>query len=177
MGPTITAKDKDKHGAGTAVFDRGGVYRYRLSRIWDRELPAIAWCMLNPSTADCSTSDPTLDRVVGFSRSWGFGGVAVVNLFAWRSSSPALLKTVTDPVGSANDRFIEVAASAAHTLVVAWGNGGALPNPMSGVPRCEEVAALLGGCHLPQLTLGHTSRGQPRHPLYLSRDTQPIPWK
>lgn len=174
--PMITERARDRLGEGTAVFDGSRAYRYRLTRIWDPDLPIVTWCLLNPSTADGSTGDPTLHRVVGFSRSWGFGGVVVVNLFAWKSPSPTHLIAVPDPVGPANDRYVGDAVANAHTLVVAWGNGGALPNPSTSVPRCEEVSALLEGSLQPRLALDYTGRGQPRHPLYLSRDTRPIPW-
>lgn len=38
-----------------------GRYRYRLWRQWDRG-PVMAWIMLNPSTADAHTDDPTTRR-------------------------------------------------------------------------------------------------------------------
>ena len=62
-----------------------GPYRYLLWREWNAKLPRLLWILLNPSTADERVDDPTLRRVLGFSRSYGFGGLEVVNLFALRS--------------------------------------------------------------------------------------------
>jgi hypothetical protein len=71
-----------------ADLDAGGTYRYRLTKTWDRSQPQVTWVMLNPSTATADTDDPTIRRVVGFSRRWGFGSAVVVNLFALRATQP-----------------------------------------------------------------------------------------
>jgi len=47
---------------GGAAFSRDRRYRYRLWRRWDRSRPAIAFCMLNPSTADARRDDPVGPR-------------------------------------------------------------------------------------------------------------------
>ena len=170
---TMTEKRQGSHGLATAVFDQTGCYRYRLTRNWDDSKPTLAWCLLNPSTADASTTDPTLRRVMDFSSRWGFGSVDVVNLFAWRSPVPSQLSLVPDPVGAGNDEHVGRAARDADAIVVAWGNHGVLPNPVSGSKRCDEVRALLEARRQPLLALGATSKGQPRHPLYVPADRRP----
>ncbi len=132
--------------------------------------------MLNPSTADASVSDRTIDRVVGFSRAWGYGSAQVVNLFAWRSRSPRELASVADPVGADNDRWIRDVAREADDFVTAWGNGGSLRNPSTGQPRCGEVVALLADLGLSMISLGFTDQNQPRHPLYLPADALAVRW-
>ncbi|TMF61888.1 MAG: DUF1643 domain-containing protein, partial [Chloroflexi bacterium] len=67
-----------------ATFSADRRYRYRLWRRWDGARPVVAFVMLNPSTADARRDDPTIRRCIGFAKSWGFGGVEVVNLFAYR---------------------------------------------------------------------------------------------
>lgn len=161
----------DSPVAGSASFDASGIYRYRLTRRWDPARPSMAWIMLNPSTANARSDDPTIRRVIGFSRTWGFGMVEVVNLFALRASDPRQLTTSPAPVGPGNDRALVTAASSSAAIVVAWGDHGAMVNRMTGVRRCEEVLDLVGSSRS-LLTLGVTSRGQPRHPLYMPKDAQ-----
>lgn len=161
-------------GLATATFDDTRRYRYHLSRVWDESLPTIVWCMLNPSTATASASDPTLARVVGFSRRWGAGGVKVVNLFALRTADPRDLETDQNPVGPGNDDAIAAAAQSTGEVIVAWGNGGTLPNPRTGVPRSVEVQELLDGLGVRLRCLRVTKRGEPGHPLYLGADAEPV---
>lgn len=51
----------------SAVVSPDGRYRYLLERRWGNG-PAIVWVMLNPSMADATVDDPTIRRVVSFSR-------------------------------------------------------------------------------------------------------------
>lgn len=161
---------------GTATFDPKGIYRYRLTRCWDETVPAITWIMLNPSTADHRVDDATLRRVVGFSRSWGFGTVVVVNLFALIASRPGNLTDAPVPVGPDNDAAIADSVSGSGMVIAAWGNHGALQNPSTGLPRHGEVLQLLVAGSTNEIRcLGTTGSGQPRHPLYVSATTRPVP--
>ncbi len=143
-----------------ALFSADGRYRYRLSRRWDRRGQTVAFCLLNPSTADAERDDATIRRCIGFARAWGYGGVEVVNLFALRATRPETLQRATDPVGPENDRHIARAVRRADTVVIAWGAHGALRG------RHAEVLALLGRPARLRC-FGWTRSRQPRHPLYL----------
>jgi hypothetical protein len=145
-------------------------YRYLLWRTWDRALPTVLWVMLNPSTADAAQLDPTLRRVLGFSRAWGFGGFRVVNLFALRSTDPEALRRVPDPVGPENDHVLQVAAHKANSVIAGWGAHAA------GVERAREVRRLLEPvCALHALRI--TKTGHPSHPLYLPAKLRPFVWR
>lgn len=135
-----------------------GPYRYLLWRVWNPTVPRLLWILLNPNTADEERDDPTLRRITGFSRTFGFGGLEVVNLFALRSPDPAALAQARDPIGPENDLTIRAAAARATTVVAAWGNAGTLYG------RDHAVLAQLTG---PLFCLGLTRSGSPRHPLYL----------
>ena len=141
-------------------------YRYALWRQWASG-PEVLFVMLNPSTADETADDPTIRRCIGLARSWGFGSLAVGNVFAYRTGSPARLKKTAQPIGAANDAWLRRLQRSASLTIAAWGNHGAY------LDRSRIVRATLGAPH----TLGLTVRGEPRHPLYLRRDVQPAPWR
>lgn len=154
-----------------ATFDPSGRYRYTLWRHWDTAGAKVAFVMLNPSTADHRRDDPTIRRCIGFARGWGYGSLLVVNLFAYRTSSPAELARADDPIGPENDHYLRYARRAAGDLVIAWGVHGQL------LDRHERVVTLLTGRRArPLWCLGATQGGFPRHPLYLRRDACLRPW-
>ncbi|GAS94388.1 uncharacterized protein RMCC_1354 [Mycolicibacterium canariasense] len=150
----------------SAVISDCGTYRYRLTRIWDKSKPILAWVMLNPSTADASTDDPTIRRCIAFAKAWGFGGITVINLYALRATDPKQLWQHPDPIGPENDAEIaKVAADHRMLIVIAWGSN-ATPG------RAADVMRILANSHV--VALGWTKSGQPRHPLYVRADTPPM---
>jgi len=149
-----------------AVLSEDRVYRYRLERTW-AEGARATFVMLNPSTADEDSDDPTLRRCMDFARRWGLAGIAVVNLYALRATDPAELWRATDPVGPENDRYLAEAAASGEALIAAWG-------ARARDTRVREVLAIPG---FERLTcLRTTKRGHPGHPLYLPRTLTPVPW-
>lgn len=150
----------------SAVISACGTYRYLLQRAWANEGRALPFIMLNPSTADAELDDPTIRRCMGFARDNGFGGIAVVNLFAFRSTSPAGLKLADDPVGPENDRYLSslflTAREAGAPIIAAWGCHGTYRG------RDKDVGSLARMLRTPLYTLGTTKQGHPRHPLYVS---------
>lgn len=123
--------------------------------------------MLNPSTADERSDDPTIRRCIGFARDWGYGGVEIVNLFALRATDPRELRDAGDPVGPRNDAYVVRTAERSALVVLAWGSHGGLR------ARDTQVLALLSP-RARLLALGWTRARKPRHPLYLRRDVRPI---
>jgi hypothetical protein len=140
----------------TARFSPCGRYRYSLTRIWDRHRPIILFIGLNPSTADAIKNDPTVSRCIGFAKKWGYGGMFMANIFAYRSTDPDVLKRVADPVGPGNDAAIRRMCRQARHVVVAWGARGRLHG------RGEQILTIVKEPHC----LGTTQNGSPRHPLY-----------
>lgn len=162
----------------SAIIDASGTYRYVLRRQWGewrREpgaaLRSVLWIMLNPSTADGREDDPTVRRCRVFSRRWGYAGLTVVNLFALRSTAPGYLRDHPEPVGPDNDHTV-VAELCYHKLIIAaWGANGSLRD------RDRAMRAILRGVGAVVHHLGLTSRGHPKHPLYLAGDTVPQRWE
>ena len=147
----------------SALLSADGLYRYELTRLWAAG-PLVCFVMLNPSTADAIDDDATLRRCLGFARAWGFGGLYVVNLFAFRATDPRQLRYAADPVGPHNDKHILDAAARATEVVCAWGPGGTYQQ------RDAEVRRLLLQDRSRIFSLGRTIGGHPPHPLRLRRD-------
>lgn len=150
----------------SAAFSPCRRYRYRLCRVWNPKLSSVMFVGLNPSTADEQDDDPTVRRCIGFARKWNFGGLILVNLFAYRSTNPSGLFAVADPVGPGNDKHIMAIARAAERVVLAWGTHGTL------LDRDQHVLSLLPGAYC----LGVTKEGHPKHPLYLAGNTSVRPF-
>lgn len=150
-----------------AEFSRGRVYRYSLWRFWGKHKRYAAFVCLNPSTADEAEDDPTVRRCVNYAKAWGYGGMIMLNLFALRSTDPAALYSIKNPVGPDNDLHIRSASAKAGVTVVAWGNHGGYQN------RDKAVLKILKD----PMCLSVTKRGQPGHPLYLKGNLKPVPFK
>lgn len=155
-----------------ADLSKDGLFRYSLTRVWDHDEIAMAtFVMLNPSTADALTDDPTIRRCAGFARSWGCSGMHVVNLYALRAHQPKRLWEAEDPVGPENDMYLADYATRAWSfgwpLIAAWGVN-AKPE------RVNWVLTLPGMGRLE--ALGTTKNGSPKHPLYLRADSARAKW-
>ena len=161
-----------------AVFDAARLHRYLLTRIWDRDRPALVICMLNPSTADARKDDPTIKRCVHFAKAWGYGGIMVINLHSFRSPHPAELRKAEIPTrDSTTERVwreaIAYADQQSEPVLVAWG-GNATQDDV------EPVLKVLGSTTA--ICLGVTASGQPKHPLArgvhrVPNDAKPIEWE
>jgi hypothetical protein len=149
----------------TASLSRCRRYRFALWRTWDATRPYVMFIGLNPSTADETTDDPTLVRCMNFARGWGYGGVCMANLFAWRATDPAAMKLAADPVGRRNNHWLKTLAGDAGLVVAAWGNDGVF------LDRAAEVTAMLPALHC----LKMNRSGQPAHPLYQPASRVPVP--
>ena len=118
----------------------------------------------NPSTADATVDDPTVRRMVGYAQGWGYGGLKVANLFAFRATRPSLMMSAADPVGPDNDMHIARLATTADLVLGAWGNDGSFMGRDGAARRV-----------VPRMKcLKLTKQGQPAHPLYLRQDLVPI---
>lgn len=155
-----------------AVVSPCGVYRYRLTRVWDTGLPRLLWVMLNPSTADAAQDDPTIRKVTGFTRRAGYGGFDVLNLASFRATDPKALMTRAKADLPLNGPDVRTHRDAAYAscaaVVVAWGANRA-------VDGCPGRLFWLRS-HKPVLCLGVTKDGHPRHPLYVPGEQPLTPW-
>lgn len=151
--PTYIRKD--------AILSADNVYRYRLERIWDEDKPKVLFIMLNPSTADALEDDATIGKIVKFADRWGYGGVYVANLYAFRSRYPKDLKTTSDPIGPENREHIQSLLGSVDRVFYAWGNDEKEPPWLRELVKDPFCIAL-------------STKGIPRHPLYLKDDSEPF---
>lgn len=155
----------DRYSGATLSEDRK--YRYQLWRRWNFDFPEVLWIMLNPSTADATKDDATIRRCVNFARSWGFGGITVLNLFAYRATNPRELFETKDPIGPDNNAMLSAMLQGREDdlFIAAW---GAFPRYLG--DRDKEVLDLLKSRRIE--CLGVTVEGYPRHPVRLACATE-----
>ena len=150
----------------TAVISECGQYRYMLKRVWGKG-PMLPFCMLNPSTADAEQDDPTIRRCIGFAKREGYGGIIVVNLFAFRATSPKVMQSAAFPFGPDNHWHLSEVAKAAKLydvpIICAWGSNA----------RGDTVMQIFREAGTRTVCFGKTKDGSPRHPLYVRAD-QPL---
>lgn len=150
-----------------AVFSDCKKYRYFLWRVFNPKGKIANFIGLNPSTADEINDDPTLRRCISFAKSWGYGVVFMTNIFALRSTDPKGLLSVSDPIGKANDLWMNAVTAESDLVVACWGVHGSFLN---------RGHIVLSSFSKNVFHLGLTRDSHPRHPLYLKKDTKPIPF-
>lgn len=163
----------------SAIISDCELHRYQLERIWDRALPVLVVCMLNPSRAGVTANDPTVLALIHFATLWGYGGIHIVNLYAYRAPHPKEMFKQSEAIaiGPENWKHIQTAIELSKLngsrLLVAWGRGGNLFDR----DKWFSNLAVSQGVNL--ICLGRTKDGHPKHPMArgvhrIPRDRQPI---
>ena len=137
----------------SARFSNDKKHRYKLSRHWDLNKPQILYIMLNPSIGNESIDDPTIRRLLSFTKKFDYGGFFVGNLFTYITPNP---KTLDTSIGLTNKNLnvLTNLVSKADEVVYAWGNSIEEPN---------ELKKLISN----PMCFGKNLNGTPKHPLYL----------
>lgn len=145
-----------------ATISPNGLYRLNLFRRWGHG-DAVNLIMLNPSTADGQSDDPTIRACYPMAQRWGFGALIVTNLFPYRSSSAdKLADAVKLSIATCQDAdlYIRQAIQDAKQVWVGWGAYGSLYRER--VAQVDHLIRHLGG--LPKC-IGIAANGHPKHPL------------
>lgn len=152
-----------------AIFSDCRKYRYALWRIWDDSKPLIMFIGLNPSSANENDDDPTIRRVIGFAKLWGYGGIYMMNCFPLISTDPSLLIDFYDTSFHDVEDFenlkqlLEISRKTKE-IVFAWGKFEL------GKSRGNLISK-----HFPNaICLMKNKDGSPRHPLYVNSYCSPI---
>lgn len=146
-------------------------YRYHLFREWDTLKlieKTIFWVMLNPSIADAEKDDPTIKRIMDYSKKFDAGRMWVGNLYAYicTDSSELFTDKKIDYIGKLNDTNLIQMKEKSDITIIACGN-------MAEPERLKQVYEMLK----PVYILKITSAGFPAHPLYLKKDLKPVLWE
>jgi hypothetical protein len=145
-------------------------YRLWLYRDWaggedNRGWPL--WIGMNPSTADAHVNDPTISRIIAFSRSWGYEACYICNAMDYRATHPAdLCQVGVVPCSDQNIENIVRLAKTAHEVILCY---GLVPKILQKYP--DAVVEALRSNRINLQCMGRTATGHPRHPLYLRSDT------
>ncbi len=160
-----------------------GRYRFKLNRSWvdifDARRSAL-WVMLNPSTADANVDDPTMRRVINFSSRDDFTSLTVINLCPYITANPANLKRRTHeelfPMGYFDE--IRVKLGEYDTMICGWGSGAvSMLSRESLISSMSMIRAIaLGFDKADVMCLGLSKQGHPRHPLYLKKNSNLVPF-
>lgn len=149
-----------------AHFSQCRRYRFALWRIWDNTKPLIMFIGLNPSTANETEPDPTITRVIGFAKRWGYGGVYMMNCFPFVSTDPDGLNY--HGYKDFNDQLLKEIGAKCKEIIFAWGNFKIVRE----VGRDAELIEMFPNAK----ALIINQNGSPRHPLYVKGETVPIPY-
>lgn len=143
-----------------AHFSECRKYRYALWRIWDERKPSVMFIGLNPSTANETEPDPTIRRVIGFAKQWGYGGVYMCNCFPYISTDPNDLNDFGNT--ATNDHVLQQVAAKCADIIFAWG--------AFKVARARGAELALIFPNAKALTIN--SDGSPMHPLFCPKNIQ-----
>nr|WP_304220042.1 DUF1643 domain-containing protein [Fredinandcohnia onubensis] len=154
-----------------AIFDSSRTYRYSMSRVWDESKQKIVFIMLNPSIANENTDDNTTKKCITFAKSFGYGSLEIINLFAYVATDYNELRNLSKEVaiGKENTDYIIRAVNSADKIVAAWGENGTIHQ------RNKDIEYLLRGYDIDCLKV--TARGYPSHPLFLSYKCELTPYR
>jgi hypothetical protein len=141
-----------------AEFSECGKYRYKLWRIWDESLPKVMCIGLNPSTANASKNDNTINILIRVLTKLGYGGFYMMNLFAIISSKPEVLLTCENPKGDNDWHLATVAHECKNEIIFCWGNF------KEATERIKEVKSVFNQAKC----FGFNANGTPWHPRALS---------
>lgn len=163
----------------TAEVSSCGRFRTRLTRGWFKPGDAKRTCvfvLLNPSVADGREDDPTVRRCVGFAAAKDCNRLVIVNMFAFRATSPADMFAAlargedvvgANDVGELNPDIVNAEVVAGDLVIVGWGSHKATRNMVvfrGSAAQCQMYALKIN------------DDGAPGHPLYLPKSSKLVSW-
>ncbi|MEM7066139.1 MAG: DUF1643 domain-containing protein [Cyanobacteria bacterium P01_B01_bin.77] len=152
-------------------------YRYTLTREIRKPVNnTLLVCMLNPSTADDETDDPTIASLQRLARANHYDKITVVNLFALRATTPPIMFSHKSPVGIQNwdtwARILKQMNPSKDVVVLAWGRTPPrVAHKKKFTQAIIQASKLLAAWEGKIMTWVINADGSPRHPLYIKSST------
>lgn len=168
QGNLFFTKKPEQKGA---AFSECRQYRYALWRIWEESQPLVMFIGLNPSTANEDKDDPTIRRVISFAKSWGYGGVYMLNCFPFVSTDPNQMLSCQpkSKEWNTNELWLWDVGKKCKEIVFAWGNFDVVKK----MNREKDLINLFPEAK----ALSINKNGSPKHPLYVPGDIKPIKYQ
>lgn len=153
----------------SAIISECGQYRYRLEREVQEYGKVFAYFGVNPSTADANSDDPTIRKMIGFTKRNGGRRLIVGNVFAYRAKDVVALAAAEDAFGKEIDVHVKQIIYDADILVPCWGRTSKVPVKLRFA--FDNLLDELVASGKPIYHLGYTKCGNPKHPLMPSYAT------
>lgn len=147
-----------------ALISSDKKHRYSLKRIWDDKKLKVLFIMLNPSLANSDKDDPTIRRLINFTKQLGYGGFYVGNLFSYITPYPKDLVDKDLSFSNKNLKEIRKMITLSKEVIYGWGNSFNEPDWLKKnvlKPKC----------------FGKNKNKTPKHPLYLSYNTPLVDYR
>ena len=144
--------------------------RYTLGEIGERPLICVG---VNPSTAVPDNLDPTVASVARYSKTMGYDGWIMLNLYPQRATNPDKMhKRFKKDIHLKNLHFIDEWLTK-HPQSDIWCAWGTLIEKRDYLSQClMEMFEIFESKNSHYYTRGKISKaGHPHHPLYLRKDS------
>jgi len=149
----------------THMVSDDGDHLYAVQRSWAGNTKKLCVIGLHPSTADPDEDTDLIRRAINFAKSYGFSGVVIVNLFAYRTNDFGTIETMealAKAVGPKNLKTIKGAASKCDGVFAMWGEGG------NHADRARMTSRMLIN-ELGYVVMHNSGQATPEYPLILAK--------
>lgn len=151
-------------------FDETRTHRFLLNCTWDKSLEKALFIMLNPSWADESVCDDTVNKCIYYAKKKNCGSIEIVNLFSLITPNPERLLTAEVNNHPENDYYLYQTINNSDYIVAAWGEQGVWFN------ACYKVFSIIESLNKNLYCIETNRYGLPRHSGRLSKSLDIKPY-
>lgn len=153
----------------SAIFSEDKTHRFYLKRSWvldNEEERKITFIGLNPSIANHENDDPTIRRLIGFTKFFEYNSFEIVNLYSLICTNPKEVD-FEKLLNENNNHYLNNIDS--HKIIFCWGKNRNWPNWNKIIKKLVDKYPYI-------YCFGRNKDGSPKHPLYLKADTTLEKW-